>query len=893
MALVETAFTVNVTPSEMPPVIHVSEYDIGRSYTVSIIGEDGNAFTIPTGTTATVEGTLNKKVGFSESATVSDNTVTFTLTESMTAQAGKAWCKIKLTLNDEPVQTCAFILAIDRAGVEADTVIGAPGFEEQIQNAVDAWIEDNPPDYGIDPTLSIAGEAADAKATGDAIAKVYEDIGVNEPTPTPETVVQPTGNVQGYVTQEGAFATATATKTFYFKGEPNTVYRMHVNDSVQDGVSQYIAEYPSIPSIGNVSTNYVRVNGREDVSITTGDTAGYICFGHGYEATNTNMTVYAQTQSVESKTLGERVADLETAVSEIDSGSAKTWNMELEFGSLNQSTVPNESKNLFTADNMTNGCDVSDSFTKFARTGFYYAAKKSISFNQNLIGCVYEYDADFAFIRVDLISSRTVELDENTRFVKVSVQPNATATSVTWSQGGFNGAATNRIVSNLIGASTFDFVLMKESDSMLLIEFYDSNNSKIGNANGIKGMFINKTMILDRFTATVSGKTVNDVAYVKLSAKNAANTDIDTTYAPFVGLCSNAKLPKITVTTYAEKDVFKNKGVYGSTIQCVIPVTANDGQIYCTSILLRLPMNYSHIGEPSKLIFFKTGSDGYTNIRVSEFNYKDYLMYWVDSGYAVADCYGCTSKYPDMNPFGMPTNLCAYSAMWDFVKTHYNIDVDGFYLSCKSLGGMSANLMLANRNLPIRAAALFAPALINTKVCFGYYKNQRLAFIDDAGLEGDLSYIEQDGRSIGSGLTVDYQNEAFKTIVKNNHDKLLGFLPLETGVANKTLAELLDIEINTSGSMDGVIRYMQTPTRIWVAPDDTDTPYIGIESFVKSAQNGHSPVTIRTMPSGTGGHHSVDTASNAPKTNVTTRLGVTYSNFPIAYVEALQFLERY
>lgn len=143
MALVNKTFSVNVTPGAMPPIVHVSEYDVGRAYTVSILDEQGNTFTIPTGTTASIEGTLNGSVGFTQSATVSNNQVSFTLSESMTAYSGKAWCKIKLTLNSEPIQTCAFVLAVDRAGVEADTIIGAPGFEQQITDAVDAWLDEH------------------------------------------------------------------------------------------------------------------------------------------------------------------------------------------------------------------------------------------------------------------------------------------------------------------------------------------------------------------------------------------------------------------------------------------------------------------------------------------------------------------------------------------------------------------------------------------------------------------------------------------------------------------------------------------------------------------------------------------------------------------------------
>lgn len=193
MAIVNRSFSVNVTPGMMPPIVHVSEYDVGRAYTVSILDEQGNKFTIPSGTTASIEGTLNGSVGFTQSATVSNNQVSFTLSESMTAYSGKAWCKIKLTLNDEPIQTCAFILAVDRAGVEADTVIGAPGFEEQIQEAVEDYLDDHQPfftlpeggqsgqallyddedgakwgnpDIETDDSLTKLGKAADAAVTG-------------------------------------------------------------------------------------------------------------------------------------------------------------------------------------------------------------------------------------------------------------------------------------------------------------------------------------------------------------------------------------------------------------------------------------------------------------------------------------------------------------------------------------------------------------------------------------------------------------------------------------------------------------------------------------------------------------------------------------------------------
>ena len=144
MSFILKYFTIDITPGALPPVVHVSEYDTGRQYGVTIT--DGNGpFSIPLGATATVEGTLNGTIGFTTSATIANGNVMFTLTESMTAQSGRAWVKIKIVKDGEPVSTAAFILAVDRAGVEAETVIGAEGFYDQIAAAVDAWLEQYAP----------------------------------------------------------------------------------------------------------------------------------------------------------------------------------------------------------------------------------------------------------------------------------------------------------------------------------------------------------------------------------------------------------------------------------------------------------------------------------------------------------------------------------------------------------------------------------------------------------------------------------------------------------------------------------------------------------------------------------------------------------------------------
>ena len=145
MALVTKSFSVDVTPGAIPSVVHVSQYDVGREYNVTLLDENGNSFTIPQGTSAVIQGTIGR-YGFEENADIENNEVVFELTESMTANKGSVWVKIKLTLNNAPISTCAFILDVDKAGVEASTVVNAEGFDDQIQDAVYDYLDE----YGQD-----------------------------------------------------------------------------------------------------------------------------------------------------------------------------------------------------------------------------------------------------------------------------------------------------------------------------------------------------------------------------------------------------------------------------------------------------------------------------------------------------------------------------------------------------------------------------------------------------------------------------------------------------------------------------------------------------------------------------------------------------------------------
>lgn len=142
MALVNQDLYLEITPGTIPPILNVTEYDENMQVVVHL-RERGQAYEIPSGVTAKVEGTLAGHP-FRVDATPApgEDTVTFELDKSMTAFSGRAWTKLKLVKDNKPVHTCGFWLDCDRAGVEAGDVIGAPGFEDQINQGVYDYLDD-------------------------------------------------------------------------------------------------------------------------------------------------------------------------------------------------------------------------------------------------------------------------------------------------------------------------------------------------------------------------------------------------------------------------------------------------------------------------------------------------------------------------------------------------------------------------------------------------------------------------------------------------------------------------------------------------------------------------------------------------------------------------------
>lgn len=114
---------LNLIPGSVPPWINVTQYDYASRTLRFNIYNGTSRFTLTSGITALIEGTKPDGHGFSYSATVnvSNNYVQASLTQQMTIVAGNVRCNIVLLSGNERIGTLAFILNVQRAGLNNDT----------------------------------------------------------------------------------------------------------------------------------------------------------------------------------------------------------------------------------------------------------------------------------------------------------------------------------------------------------------------------------------------------------------------------------------------------------------------------------------------------------------------------------------------------------------------------------------------------------------------------------------------------------------------------------------------------------------------------------------------------------------------------------------------------
>lgn len=148
---------LNIVPGGIIPVVHVSQYDTGREISFTLY--DGNApAVLDSETVVSIEGTKPDGHGFSYEGTLVDNVVTFETTEQMTVITGGIECKLKLVLGSQVIGTALFILDVEKAGIDDNTIVSDTELpmiialaQEQEENA-EAWAKGTKNGDPVSPT---------------------------------------------------------------------------------------------------------------------------------------------------------------------------------------------------------------------------------------------------------------------------------------------------------------------------------------------------------------------------------------------------------------------------------------------------------------------------------------------------------------------------------------------------------------------------------------------------------------------------------------------------------------------------------------------------------------------------------------------------------------------
>lgn len=114
---------LDMTPGAVPTVVHRSQYDSDFTIIFELFARTGE-FVIESGTTARLRGTKTSGTGYSVEIplNISTKTVTITGDAQMTVAAGNNIFEVVLYLGDLEICSSNFVLAIERAAMDADTI---------------------------------------------------------------------------------------------------------------------------------------------------------------------------------------------------------------------------------------------------------------------------------------------------------------------------------------------------------------------------------------------------------------------------------------------------------------------------------------------------------------------------------------------------------------------------------------------------------------------------------------------------------------------------------------------------------------------------------------------------------------------------------------------------
>ncbi len=166
--MITQSYTLSLQPGGIPVRIPCVQGDAGsRTISLSLIS-GGTSFTPPTGAVATFDGAKPDGKSFSVSGTISDSTVSVTLTAQMTAVAGEIPCRLTLVNGTEVLGTAEALLVVAPSAIPAD-----PDLSDSDMSAFET-LKNAAAQSAITATEQASSAAASASAAAASAAQAAE-----------------------------------------------------------------------------------------------------------------------------------------------------------------------------------------------------------------------------------------------------------------------------------------------------------------------------------------------------------------------------------------------------------------------------------------------------------------------------------------------------------------------------------------------------------------------------------------------------------------------------------------------------------------------------------------------------------------------------------------------
>lgn len=392
-------------------------------------------------------------------------------------------------------------------------------------------------------------------------------------------------------------------------------------------------------------------------------------------------------------------------------------------------------------------------------------------------------------------------------------------------------------------------------------------------------------------TATFTNGVSNEIAI------NDGEFYIDFTFANFNYRAYNVCVTAIGGTSAPEqtKRIYSNQG--GTTI---VRFHLNKDLSDNTCTAFRLPPNYAYDGTPVPLVVFFAGSMEYPNIGSGFANaYNAGINYVRDEGFAVMQVFSWGSDYASKysgcgndQPFSVPICLLAIRKGIEYMCDRYNIDPESVHVVAKSVGGIIANYFVSRPVWNFKSISMFDPCLDFISMR-GRYGGGRRAIAAALDLQGDLDEFY--------AMSYWYFSDEGKAFWRLNKEKLILLNPAWLDLIGGTFQQNFDDSFADAKAWwadktktdvythNEYKRLGKVPTKIWGAPDDAETPYPIMATTIAQLQNGGCFSELRTLPTGTGGHFASTGTTNVVA-SITTALGITHTNIPVAWAECVPWI---